>query len=356
MVDRSTQITRRFRYHYQPRSSVQMPTSPAPTRGLVIVPWSRRFMPRALSEIIDIDITTKSLFLQVIDSPIYMIDRCPDTIVWSMWFCDFVLFCPLKASCHPYPHNYRQTPLSAIRRQPTDFLTIRRISARPYLLQPISDVHYPPPSYPQRRQVIRQTSIVLHQFWSTDWSDLTTDVSSDLAQPSYAYMHQIFSSFPILNHNEHSWAPRTSQTFGSHYSFVWSLFCHSYSYFGQSVPTTTTLWSLCLVCYPFLYLYASPSSYVPLFPFRQSWQPSRPSDDLPEDLYDHMVHFLLLLGILSSIIVTLLHIHLTTWVWDTFLSSFNHSPSFWIPLSFQLASLFSVPASSTVFKPHVLDR
>ena len=75
VVDRSTQITRRFRYHYQPRSSVQMPTSPAPTRGLVIVPQSCRFMPRALSEIIDIDITTKSLFLQVIDSPIYMINR-----------------------------------------------------------------------------------------------------------------------------------------------------------------------------------------------------------------------------------------------------------------------------------------
>lgn len=73
VVDRSTQITRRFRHRYQPRSSVQMPTSSAPTRALVIVPRSPRLMPRALSEIIDIDITTKSLFLQVIDSP--MIDR-----------------------------------------------------------------------------------------------------------------------------------------------------------------------------------------------------------------------------------------------------------------------------------------
>ena len=71
--------------------------------------------------------------------------RCPDTIVWSMQFCNFVLFCPLKASRHPYPHNYRQTPLSAIRRQPTDFLTIQRISACSYLLRRISDVHYPPP-------------------------------------------------------------------------------------------------------------------------------------------------------------------------------------------------------------------
>ena len=71
--------------------------------------------------------------------------RCPDTIVWSMRFCDFVLFCPLKASRHPDPHSYRQTSLSVIRCQPTDFLASRRISARSYLLRPISDIHYPPP-------------------------------------------------------------------------------------------------------------------------------------------------------------------------------------------------------------------
>ena len=71
--------------------------------------------------------------------------RCPDTVVWSLRFCDLALFCPLKASCYPDPHSYRQTPLSVIQHQPTDFLAIRRISARSYLLRPISDIHYPPP-------------------------------------------------------------------------------------------------------------------------------------------------------------------------------------------------------------------
>ena len=36
--------------------------------------------------------------------------RCPDTIVWSMRFCNFVLFCPQKASRHPYPHNHCWSP------------------------------------------------------------------------------------------------------------------------------------------------------------------------------------------------------------------------------------------------------
>ena len=63
-------------------------------------------------------------------------------------------------------------------------------------LSPLTNLRYslPPLSYSQHRQVIRQTSTVLHQFRSSNQSDLTTDISSDLSE-----IRSFLSIFPTSN-------------------------------------------------------------------------------------------------------------------------------------------------------------
>ena len=98
-------------------------------------------------------------------------------------------------------------------------------------------------------------------------------ISTTFARSNWCIYSSEPSVHPICDYGELSCLgpepPRTSQTFGSHFSFVRSLFRHIPSYFGQLFLTITTLRHLCLICSPFLHLYASPSSYVLPFPFRR---------------------------------------------------------------------------------------